>query len=811
MIRNYFLIATRNFLRNKVFSLINILSLAIGISASLVIYLIVHHEFSYEKFWQNKDRLFRVVSNMHFPDQDFKNSGVPGPLPPAMRAELPGIEESSVFWIDQNMNVSIEHEGAEKKIFRRQPNVVYADNHYFKLLPYEWLAGSSNTALAEPNKVVLTESRAKLYFPNASVTDAIGKTIVYNDTVKAVVSGIVKNRTEVTDFTFEEFVSLSTFEESLRKNNYWDQWGSISSSSQFLVQLQPGVSAKKIEGQFPAFRKKHAEKNDYLEMDHALQPLVDIHFNQDYDNFNQRQGHKPTLFGLLAVAAFLLLLGCINFINLTTAQSTRRAKEIGIRKTMGSSKTHLFIQFMMETILLTLVASTLSIALTPWILKIFSNYIPTGLHFNIQEQPDVLLFCLILILGVSLLAGIYPAMVLTQCKPVSVLKNQAYTNTSTSRRAFVRKSLTVSQFVIAQFFIIATVIVGKQIRFSLNQDLGFRKDAIIFFSTPFNYRNPDNKQFILQEKLRAIPEIQRISLAGTPPASQNLSIRTMKFIKDGKEMETTIEIKQADTNYIHLYNLKLVAGRNLQQSDTMKEYLVNEFYTRFLGFKHPEEIIGKQLNGNIPVVGVLADIHTKSMHQAIQPLAYTCEAKEHTSFHIAFNPLVENTDSWKTGIAKIEAAWKEVYPDEPFNYSFFDESIAAFYKKEQDIANLLNWCTGLSVFISSLGLLGLVMYTTNQRTKEIGVRKVLGATVIQIVSLISKDFIQLVILAFVIVVPLAWWAMHDWLQNFAYRTSISWWIFLVGGMLMTLIAFFVLSFQTIRAALANPVKSLRTE
>jgi hypothetical protein len=394
-----------------------------------------------------------------------------------------------------------------------------------------------------------------------------------------------------------------------------------------------------------------------------------------------------------------------------------------------------------------------------------------------------------------------------------VLKNFAFANTSTSRRALIRKALTVSQFIIAQFFIIATVMVGKQIQYTLHKDLGFRKDAIINFSAPFNYEKPDNKQFILQQKLRTIPGIQEISLAGSPPASVSTSIQTMKFIKDGKEIETSVEVKDADTNYIGLYRMKLLAGRNLEQSDTTKEYLVNESYARFLGFNRPADIVGQRVaygSVKIPIVGLVADVHTKSLHQAIHPVAFTSDAKYHSTFHIALPPVNQNSD-WKNTIARIEKAWKEVYPEEEFSYSFFDESIAKFYKKEQDTERLLNWCTCLSILISCLGLLGLVIFTTNNRIKEIGVRKVLGATVLQIVSLISKDFMQLVMLAFVITVPLAWIAMHSWLQNFAYRTTMSWWVFVISGGLMFIVALLILSIQIMRAAKLDPVKSLRTE
>jgi putative ABC transport system permease protein len=813
MFKNYLVVAFRNFWRKKLFSLINMAGLAIGISAALVIYLIVHYEFSYEKFHKDRNRIYRVVTNMHFPDQDFKNAGVPGPLPAVVRSEITGVEKSTLFWEANPMKVNIPSKIENKNDFRKQDNIIYADEQYFRFFNYQWLAGSPDNSLNNPNDVVLTESRARTYFPYTDIRNGIGQTIIYDDSVKATVTGIVKDLDEITDFTFKEFVSLPTFSEKLKKINGWDEWGSVSSSSQFFIKLKKGTDTALINKQLALVRKKH-EKNAYLSTEHFLQPLNDIHFNSDFDAFDHRQAHKPTLYGLLAVAAFLLILGCINFINLTTAQAAQRAKEIGIRKTMGSSKRQLVIQFLSETLLLTLLAAVISILLTPWLLKIFSAYIPEGLHFDLFNQPDLFVFIIALIIVVSILSGFYPAMILSGYKPVLVLKNLAYANTAQSRRVWIRKTLTVLQFVIAQFFIIATLLVGKQIRYSLNKDMGFKKEAIVNFNAPHNYQHPDGKQFVLQEKLKSIPGIERLSLAGFPPANEGINISTMKFNKNGKETETSVEVKMADTAYFGLYKMKLIAGRNLQQSDTLKEYVINETYARQLGYTNPSDIVGQSLirsGKNVPIVGVLADIHTKSLHMPIQPLAFSSEAKNHSTFHIALEPKGQNTDNWKKTITAIESAWKEVYPEEDFNYSFFDESIAKFYKKEQDTANLLNWSTALAVFISCLGLLGLVIYTTTQRTKEIGVRKVLGASVTQIVSLLSKDFVQLVLLAFVIAAPIAWWAMKKWLEDFAYRTSISWWIFGLSGMAMVVIAWLTLSIQTIRSASANPVKSLRTE
>ena len=791
--------------------MINILGLAIGISASLVICLIVRYEFSYEAFHQDRERIYRVVTNMHFPDQDFKNSGVPGPLPAAMRSEVTGIESSTLFVLANETKVKVPAKHENNGLFRKQKLIAFADDQYFNFIKYQWIAGVAATALNEPNKVVLTESRAKEYFGFNDLSQAIGQNIIYDDTITVAVSGIVKDLDQVTDLVSKEFVSLPTYINQLKETNGWDEWGSVTSSTQFLIKLKKGVNRAAIDNQLIALRKKH-EAEAYLKTDHFLQPLSDIHFNSDFDAFDQRLGHKPTLYGLLAVAAFLLVLGCINFINLTTAQGSQRAKEIGVRKTMGSTKASLVTQFLTETFLLTTAATLLSLVLVPFILKIFRGFIPPGLSLDMLREPVIIGFMILLVIVVSLISGFYPALVLSKFKPVTVLKNVAYANTSQSRRVWIRKTLTVSQFMIAQFFIIATLVVGQQIRYSLNKDMGFRKDAIVHFNAPYNYFAPDNKQFILLQKIKTIPGIDKISLAEAPPAYAGMNSTTMKFKKNGKELETTVEVKHADTNYFSLYNMKLAAGRNLVASDTTKEYVINESYSRFLGYTDPTKIIGESLERNgrlIPIVGVIKDFNSKSLHKPIGSLAFTAAQKNDHFFHVLLRG--NNAEEWKTTMNMIEKEWKQIYPEEEFNYNYFDETIAFFYKKEKDVSRLLNWSAGLAVFISCLGLLGLVIYTTTQRVKEIGVRKVLGASVSQIVGLLSKDFLMLVVLAFLIAAPLAWWAMNKWLQDFAFRTNISWWVFAVCGISMMIIAWLTLSIQTFRSATVNPVKSLRTE
>jgi len=821
MIKNYFKTAWRNFRRNKIFSLINISGLAIGISSALVIYLIVQFEFSFDKFRKDKDRIYRIVSDMTFPGGSvFKNSGVPMPMAKALRSDITGIEMATHFVTTYQAKVSVPFAGGQSPAeFKKQNQIVYADEFYFLFFDYDWLAGSQQSALKDPFQVVLTESRAKNYFGNLSATDIIGKQIIYNDTIKTTVAGIVKDPDEkATDFRFKEFISLATVMTTGLKDHFGgDEWSSITSDSQLFIKLGKGTTPKQVEAQLPGLRKKYLKATEGKDDTYNhLQALTEMHFNADYDAFDQRQAHKPTLYGLLAVAAFLLLLGCINFINLTTAQAAQRAKEIGIRKTLGSGKLQLIFQFLSETFLLTLLATVLSIVITPWLLKIFDDFIPPEITFSSISQPHVWIFLAILVLLMTLFSGFYPAWVLTKFRPVTVLKNQLHTGTTQSRKAWLRKTLTVTQFVIAQFLVIATIVVSKQINYSLNKELGYKKEAIVYFHTPRNFFSDkeDNRRFALFEKIKAIPEIEKISLGGAAPAHQGASSTTMKMNNGGKDIELMVETVNADPDYFDIYEMKLAAGKFPEQSDTLKEYLVNETYAKALGFSKPADAVGKLIDKNkkkIPIVGVLADFHTKSTHEAIKLLAYSSARKNSYTFHLALKSQTGSPGLWKASLVKVEKEFKKIYPEDDFKYEFFDETIAAFYKTEQNISRLLKWSAGLCIFISCLGLLGLVIYTTNSRTKEIGVRKVLGASVTQIVSLLSKDLASLVVIAFIIASPLAWLAMNKWLRDFVYRTNLSWWVFAACGISMLVIAIVILCVRTIKAAVANPVKSLRTE
>jgi putative ABC transport system permease protein len=826
MFKTSFKIAFRGFWRHKLFTLINIIGLSIGISAFLVIYLIVHYDFTFDKFHKDSDRIYRVVMNISFQGHTNYSSGVHAPLAEAIKSQATGIEEITPLFALSPHFVYIDKDKNAQKRFKDLDRITLTDQQYFKIFNYVWLAGSSQHALDGPNRVVLTSQQARLYFPSLSYHEMIGKVVTY-DTLKTTVSGIVETLTENTDFTFHDFVSMSTVttNKRLSADLKINTWNYIYSASEVFVKLTPGTPAPGVVKQINTIFRKSNLSPDWGKksgniVDLALQPLDDIHFNPNYNIFDfSSPASKTTLYGLLAIAIFLLLLACINYVNLTTAQAAQRAKEIGIRKTLGSSRIQLVVQFLGETFFITFFAVCISVLLAPIILKMFADFISPDFHANML-QPDVVLFLLILTIVISILSGFYPAIVLSGYKPVSVLKNQVQDNSNKTRNAWLRKSLTVSQFVIAQFFIMATILVSRQIYYALHKNLGFKKDAILVINTPWQTAKASSNQVLLNE-FRSMPQVALVSLGNDPP-SADVYNRTRATYNDGKKQITTDEVifKSGDENYIKIYQLKLLAGRNISEADTGKALIINNTYAKLLGFTNPHDAIGKQLSWlgvrgrTVSIIGVVADFNQRSLHSPIYPtliLPGSVGSRPMMTLHVSLKPETAGGNEWKTAITNMGKAWKKVYPDDDFDCHFYDDTIARFYDEEQHTSTLLTWATGFSILISCLGLLGLAIYTTNQRTKEIGIRKVFGASVAQIVTLLSTELISLILLAFIIVTPIAWYAVNKWMESFADHVPISWWVFVISGAGMLLTGLFTLSFRTIRAGMANPVKSLRNE
>ena len=815
MIKNYFKIAWRNLMKHKVFSLINIIGLTIGLSASFVIGLMVYYDATFDDFHKDGDRIYRVVTDLISPEDTFSISGVTLALEDEIKDDS-NFETVGSFYIERPSKVENRELGSEFK----WPNfVIFTDANYFKIFNYTFLAGDETNILSHPNSVILTENRAADYFPNTVPSDIIGKTLVYNDSLNVTVTGIVENFKERTDFVFEEFVAKPLLLQTRLRENFLNlNWNNTNDASQLFVKVASNADVSAIQNRLDNLAAAHQDEDSKKygdEQKFGLQPLSDIHFNEKYGiyDWTKGQANKSLLTNLALVAIFLLLLGCINFINLNTAQASQRAKEIGIRKTLGSSRKQLIGQFMGETFLLVLISALLSILLSKWLINVFSDFVPDGLNFELFKSPLIVVSVIVLLIIVTFLSGFYPALILSKFNTVSVLKNHLAVG---DKKVKLRKFLTIFQFTIAQIFIIATLLVGKQINFLLTTDMGFKTDAIVTVYSPRGEREVSKKE-LYAEKLRAIPEIKDISIGGTPPASISTNSTSLSYNNGEKEVNTDLQFIFGDINYSKVFELDLLAGRSIR-NDTVKELVINETCRKKLGFKSPEEAVGKivLLGGeNVPIVGVMADFFQRSLKSNIKPMAFRGDWNrpdwsQFQAVHLALQN--ESSEGLKTTLSKIENVYKSVYTEtDDYRVEFLDESIQNFYNRERKISKLLNWATGLSILISCLGLLGLVIYTTNRRVKEIGVRKVLGASLFQINTILCKEFLILVAIAFVIAAPIAWYGINNWLQDFAYKTSISFWVFLVSGLAMVFFALLVISVKTLQAANANPVDSLRSE
>lgn len=813
MFKNYFKIAWRNLLKHKLFSSINVISLAIGFSASFVIGLMVYYDLTFDKFHQDSELIFRVTTNHFHNEGESGNRGVAVPLMAEAKTNISGIDVASQL---HNAYFQKVEETSSKKIFKDIPYAVYTDAQYFQIFKHDWLAGSNAEALNAPNQVVLTKRRADIYFPSLSANDILGKTLVYNDSIQTTVVGIVADFKERTDLRFEEFLSVETSRKSSQGSGIVidPQWGSTSSGNILFIKTASTSVVPAITKQLNALATEHRSEYEIRfnrKREFYLQPLSDLHFNQKYGVFNSsgRPANKSVMLGLGFIALFLLLLGCINFINLNTAQANQRAKEIGIRKTLGSSKKQLVFQFLGETFLLTVAAATISVVLAYWLLQVFSDFTPEGLKFSLFKNPLIISFAIVLVILVTFLSGMYPALVLTQYQPISVLKNQIINNTG---KPALRRFLTVFQFSIAQVFIISTILVAKQIHFMMNKDMGFETEAIASVYSPW-YNDSHDKRIRFEQELKKIPELSKIARGGDTPASNSMSSNTITYIKDNNEIQSPLQLLRGSKDYIDLYNIELLAGR-VHLNDTIHELVVNETFMNILGYNEPEQIIGEQIKMSetmYPIVGVVKDFNQRSLKDPIEPLALVGDWRN-SSFGVTHFTFANNDDSsMSETISKIENAYKQIYPESDFQINFMDETVEQFYNQEKSLSKLLSWAMGLSVLISCLGLLGLVIYTTERRTKEIGIRKILGASLKQLNVLLCKEFLLLVGVAFIIAAPLAYYGLNNWLQDFAFKTNLSWWIFALSGLGMVLIALIIMSARTVSTAMKNPVNSLRTE
>ncbi len=810
MLFNYLKVSLRALAGSRVSSLINLSGLTLGITACLAIYVVVSYELSYDTFHPGKEHIYRLVGTSKFEHADEWHpvGFIPNAVPASVREEVAGIEKIAAFHnVSSDVVVPLD-KGQYKRIEdKRHDRIIVTEPEYFDIFSYDWLAGDRQHALSEPFGVVLSDERARSLFGDLPPEGMLGKELVYQDSVRVAVTGIVKAWTHPSDLKFTDFISFATIRASqLKKDINTDDWNDVWSSSQAYITLPAGTRPGQLSEQFESFSKAHYPGG--FKFKPALQPLSDVHFNGSYQDNYSRKAHLPTLYGLMGIAGFILLVAAVNFINLSTARSVKRSKETGVRKILGSSRKNLLVQFLTETALITVLAIAVSLLLLRPVLGIFESFIPSGLTVDLINGRS-LLFLTAMAIGTIFLSGLYPAWVLSSWNPVASLKG--ISATGGHRNNGLRRGLIVFQFVVSLTFITATLVVSRQLSYMREKDLGFSSDAIVSVKIPWNGRD---KISVFSEELKQQKCVQSVTREWFPPMGVGYMVTRLKYQPDGKQaIEMDASAKIGDANFIPFYQLRLLAGRNYAESDSLRELVINETFSKALGFSSPADAVGEMLEWQggkkYPVVGVVADFHEQSFHEKIEPAFIGFYPQKAGNMGVKLN--TAKGQSVKTAIAQLEKAWQSVYPDQTFAYSFLDDSIAQLYERELKTGKLVNVATTLAILIACMGLLGLITFNSEQRTKEIGIRKVLGASVAHIVLLLSTDFVRLVLMALAIASPISWWAMNNWLGDFAYRIEIQWWMFAAAGLAAVAIALFTVSFQAIRAATANPVESLRTE
>ena len=783
MIRSYITIALRNIKRNWSYAFLNIFGLTLGIASCLVIFLIVRNELNYDNY-KKADRIYRVTLNAI----DF-NSNVSLAIVPTIRVDFPELEQVTQVMYNNDVMVKVNNTRFRDKDF------AFVDSSFPKIFDLKWIKGDPKTSLSEPNAIVLNETLAKKYFGDK---DPMGQVINVENQLNVKVTGVIKDLPGNRSVPLQMLCSLETIKSRLNLREFWNIGGGFFT----FILLQPNYPISKVQSKIPAFLKKNWGLNP-KEVRLPLQPLNAIHFDQRYINNVITPTSKATYYGLFGVALLIIITACINFINLATAQAIKRSKEVGVRKVLGANRRQLIKQFLGETTIMVLFAVILGV----FIAFLFLSNAAVWLNINIDagqlSQPIVVLWIVCLTIAVILIAGLYPSFVQSAFQPVDSLKRQS----AKSVHGFsLRKGLVVAQFAISQVLIVGTLIVARQMNYFENQDLGFNKEAIVSFYVPDMKKNA-----ALQHYMANDPGVAQFTFSSGAPTYNN-NFANLSAPQFGITKDDVTEVKFVDENFIDMFGLKMLAGQKITKrdpKDTTQSFVVNETLIQKMGITDPAKAIGQRININgrpSTIIGVIRDFQSESKHKKRRACAlqYQPDRFFMTSIKIqpsAINKTIQHLNRW----------WSTLYPDNLLNYKFLDDNIASFYTQEQKVYTAFQLFSSIAIIIGCLGLYGLIAFAASQRTKEIGIRKVLGAPIMNIIGLFSKEFILLITIAFIIAAPLGYYMMHNWLENYAYHISIGPDTFIVAVITSILIAAATIAYQTIKAATANPVKSLRSE
>lgn len=805
MFKNYIKIAWRGLTRSKWVGVINILGLTIGITAALLLFVVVEYELSYDKFQTNYGRVYRIFTQDQGQDGLDQNPGVANPVPDALMSEKLGFEKVVPVIVHSEVQINIrQEENSETPDKHKAETLFFTTSEYKDLFDLEFLSGSEK-ALDQPDQVVLNQTEGDKYF--GQWENALAKTIELTNGVKLQVGGVVADIPENSNFDFDLLASYESLRSHQDEFGYdLTGWGSTGSNFQVYVLVNSETDLALAQTLLDGFSKKHFEGRGTSVRTHGIQPLSDIHFNPDLEPLSGRLVRKSTIQTLIIVGIFILIMASINFVNLTTSLAIGKSKEIGVRKVMGSTRSQIVFQSLGETFLSVMISSGLALIfanlLLPFLDKIAD--VPDTISFF---QPLIMAFMAILILVLTLLSGFYPALIISRFRPIQALKNKF--QGAEIGGVSIRRGLVVLQFAIAQILMIGTLIAIRQMNLVQETDLGFNKEAIYYMEVPSDSQDNNRIESFKQELLR-IPGVLSASMGSDVPSSDNNSATNFYFDQNNEDVPFPAFLKFADADYFKLYEMEFAAGTGYPASDTIRNVVINETMAKKLLIPTPEEAIGRLIRLGrgtwVPITGVVKDFQVNSLREEMKQLLITSIKSQYRQVAVRLDKSADPST-----LTAIQGKFEQLYPEQIYTASFLDDSIAAFYESEQKLALVYKIFAGLALLISCIGLYGLVSFMIGQKVKEIGIRKVLGATVSQITFMLSKEFLIMVLIAFGIAIPLAYFMMKEWLDTFAYKTEIS-----VGLFALVMTASLVLTILTVgskavRAAIANPVDSLKDE
>ncbi|QGY44666.1 FtsX-like permease family protein [Maribellus comscasis] len=809
---NFIKIAWRQITRNKVYAAINIIGLAIGIACGLVIYKIISYESGFDKYHKNYSNIYRLISQLEPPGEGiiYAESQV-HPIGEAIRNDFPGVDAVMTFYAEKGQ-IAIENSNGTFERYQENTGLAYAEPEIFEIFDFDFLTGNPQNALSNAGSVVITSSLAQKYFnlTPGNVSNALGKSLSVNNQKTFTVTAVIADTPQNTDLPF---TIIADYKSQSASNPYFNDgtdWQEYNSATNCYLLLPGDISPVVFENRLKAFAAKYIGTDSPVFKKYVLQPLSELHSGRA-QNYGHRKVSEKAYYILGLVGLFIILLASINFINLSTAQSSKRFKEIGVRKITGVSKFQLISQFMGETILISYIAAFIGVAIAHFLFIYLDEILGYRLSLDILKSPGSIIFLTISALLIGIISGIYPSTIMAGMRPVGNLKNSLPVKNS-SNSISVRRILVIGQFVISLVLITGTLVMQKQIHYFLNADLGFDKEAVLI--APLPDATP-SKLDVLRSNLLKYPEIKKISFESTSPMADWSVSNSINYPTLDKDLYMG-NLKTIDENYLDLYNLKLIAGKNVSERKNSGEAIVNRKITELLGFVDPNNAIGEiftygRANREFNIVGVVEDFHAQSLQQQLDYVILSNVSFNIKEVAVKINPVTASLAGYNNSIQKIKKEWGDIFPEAIFNYNFLDKKIAGFYNSQTNTFKLIRLFAVIALLIASLGLYGLISFIANQKIKEIGIRKVNGANIAEVMAMLNINFIKWIAVAFVISTPVAWYAMNKWLENFAYKTSLSWWIFALAGVLALGIALLTVSWQSWRAATRNPVEALRYE